>query len=138
MVSFVLTDLSGMILFAKKTKTFVKGRKIKVHITLKKVWNIAICSALLSGKSFAKVSSIKLFQNIKISKKMIDPKRLNNRWMIAVRFPFFEEPIADSNAVEQEPMLVPNITYKIPLPDPPITVPAIAVAKKMEVTAEDD
>ena len=49
-------------------------------------------------------------------KKIIDPKKLNNKWIILALLALTPAPIDDNKAVAQLPMFVPKIIYNISLP----------------------
>ena len=109
-----------------------------VLMTLKKVWNIAICVPGLLGNHASKVRRFMSGQHIIMMKNMMEPMTLNSRCIIAARRALTEVPMQESSAVTQVPMLVPRTTYMTAFPPPPMMMPCVAMEMRMTVMAEED
>ena len=79
-------------------------------ITLKNVWNIAICVPGLFGNHASNVFAFISGQHTMMMKKMIEPMTLKSRCITAARFALMLVPMDESSAVTQVPMLVPSTT----------------------------
>ena len=69
---------SGIIRDDTFTNTLVRGKNISVQVTLKKVWNIAIC-VLGSVNQRSNVTSLKFRQIKSITVKITEPITLNSK-----------------------------------------------------------
>ena len=63
-----------------------------MQVTLKKVWNIAICVAGFVNKR-SKISALNDFHINNSTAKTIEPITLNNKWITLARLAFTDVPI---------------------------------------------